>query len=335
MNTLRHSIEITYNNANISRDISADLLSFDYTDNESGKADDIKIKLKNEHLRWVNAWFPDKGATLKASIVRHQGGRTSSFYCGTFQIDELDATFSPNEFEIGGVSVPLDKRVRRDTKSKAWEKAALSEIAGYVANNGGLQLMFDVEVDPIYDRIDQRNESDLAFLQRVCNSEGISLKVTDEKLAVFSQKKYEGKAPILTIICGESDIVGSPKFSSQAYDLYKECKVSYFDPKKKKYISKTFSDPNVKSGELHKLNKRCESLAEAERLAKAKLRELNKGEFTGDMSLMGNFSLVSGAVVAVKGFGRYDGNYLIETARHSVGSGYVTSINIRRKLEGY
>lgn len=335
MNTLRHSIEILYNNANISRDVSADLLSFEYTDNESGKADDIKVKLKNDHLKWVNSWYPSKGATLKASIIRQENGSTTSFYCGTFQIDKLDPTFSPNEFEIGGVSVPLDKSVRREAKSKAWEKSSLSEIAGYVANNGGLQLIFDSESDPVYDRIDQRNESDLAFLKRVCDSEGISLKVTDEKLAVFSQKKYEDKKPIMTIVYGQSDIVGSVKFSSQAYDLYKECKVSYWDPKKKKYISKTFSDPNVKSGEVNKLNKRCDSIAEAERLAKARLRELNKGEVTGDMSLIGNFSLVSGAVVAVKGFGHYDGDYLIETARHSVGSGYVTSINIRRKLEGY
>ena len=45
----------------------------------------------------------------------------------------------------------------------------------------------------------------------------------------------------------------------------------------------------------------------------------------------GCFSIAAGVVIAVKGFGSFDGNFIVEEARHSVSSsGYTTELRLRR-----
>lgn len=79
------------------------------------------------------------------------------------------------------------------------------------------------------------------------------------------------------------------------------------------------------------LKKRVKSQAEAERLAKAKLRELNAQIMTGQVTLVGDPSIAAGVVIAVKGFGAFDGNFIVEEARHNVSSsGYTTELRLRR-----
>ena len=85
------------------------------------------------------------------------------------------------------------------------------------------------------------------------------------------------------------------------------------------------------------MKKRAKSLDEAKRLAKAKLRKLNARNVTGNMSVIGDVSLVAGVVVECNGFGSFDGNFIVETASHSVSkdNGYVTSIALRRVNNKY
>ncbi len=97
-------------------------------------------------------------------------------------------------------------------------------------------------------------------------------------------------------------------------------------------ISYTAVDPEApENAQEYELKKRVKSQAEAKRLAEAKLRELNAKVMTGSMTVVGNVSLVAGVVIECKGFGSFDGNFVIEEARHSVGAqGYTTGLRLRR-----
>lgn len=68
---------------------------------------------------------------------------------------------------------------------------------------------------------------------------------------------------------------------------------------------------------------------------KEKLREKNREEVTMSIDSMGNFNLLASETVNIFGFGRFDGKYIIVTARHDIGNGYTTSIDLRRCLDGY
>lgn len=334
----RARVLLTVAGVDITRDAAVDLIAFTYTDNESGTADDISVTLANDHGRWSGSWMPQKGDTMSATIVLEgEGAENKSLYCGVFTIDKISASFSPNVVTVGAVSVPLSSGARRETKSTGWEDVDLKIIAEEIASKAGLECIFDVDNPPRYDRIDQHQESDLSFLNRLCKESGASLKVTDEKIAIFDQKKYETSAPAGAVVLGQSAIVGSPTFESGASDLYKECVAKYFDAKTEEVIEKTFVDESVTTGQTYRLvGKRCATLADAERKARAKLRELNKGEVTASIALAGELNYGAGQTITVDGFGFFNGDYLIETARHSVGSGgHTVALDAHRVIRGY
>lgn len=102
--------------------------------------------------------------------------------------------------------------------------------------------------------------------------------------------------------------------------------------KKAEYFIYTYVDETVsESGQEYAVKKRCTSIVEAERIAKATLRKLNLQQMTGNINLVGNTTLYAGAVVELLGFGYFDGRFLIEKATHSyASSGYTTSIDVRK-----
>ena len=84
-----------------------------------------------------------------------------------------------------------------------------------------------------------------------------------------------------------------------------------------------------------KVNKKVSTQAEAEKLAKKKLREKNKEEIKISLTLIGNFIYLSGNVVELVNHGWYSGNYIIEKATHKIGNGYEVTLDLRKCLSGY
>lgn len=332
---LQTRLKITFGSSedDVTQDIMSDFISFTYDDKEKDESDEISIELKDEEGKWAGQWRPDGGEIVTAYIypgtIREQ---TASLYCGKFYVDEFSISGSPSKCTISAISVPLSTPIRRKMKTRAWEKKKLEDIANEIAEDAELSLMFDSEINPEYDRIEQNRESDLKFLAKICEEAGCSIKVTDEKLVIFDQESYEKKDPIKTFTLGMSDIK-SWSFSASQGETYKSCEVKYRDPKSREVNSYTYEDPDVdeENGQEYSLKIRAKSKDEAERLAKAKLRKLNLRKVTGSMTLIGDAELVSGSVIECSGFGSIDGNFIIENATHKVdSSGYSTTVNLRR-----
>ena len=343
----------------VTEDLMPDLLSFSYTDKENAEADEVTLTLKDPDGKWASKWKPDGGemvqAFLSAGTVLIPGIELS---CGTFYADTLRVSGSPRVFEMWAVSVPMNKPIRRRLRTRAWEKTTLKAIAVAIAGEAGVGLLFDTQSDPEYDRQDQSKESDLAFLVRLTDEAGFSLKVTDEQLVVFDQAAYEKKAPVETLTLGTSQIL-SWEFESAQSESYRTCTVSYRDPKQKTkqkaggydfnlrpvsgkstnpaVMTYTATDPDADpNGQEYALKRRAKSLEEAKRLATAKLRSLNRRRVTGRLSVVGDVMLVAGAVVECRGFGSFDGNFIIEEAVHSLdSSGHRTDISLRRVNNAY
>lgn len=358
----------------VTQDILPDLLSFSYDDKETNEADEIRLTLKDSTGKWASKWKPDGGEVVRAYVASGtvDGKKGRELFCGKFFVDSLRTSGSPRVFEMRAVSIPLNTPIRRKMVTKAWEKKTLKGIAQEIATAAKVKLLFDSQDNPSYDRQDQKAESNLRFLSRLCEDAGLSIKVTDSQIVIFDQAFYEKKKPVKTLKLGVSDIL-SWDFESQQSETYKTCTVSWRDPKKKQKGSSggynmdlekgdggdepeydmdlqkvkkkvnvavntyTYTDPDVEdNGQEYQVKKRAASLDEAKRIAKATLRKLNLRSVTGSLSLVGDTSLVAGVVVELKGFGSFDGRFYIESASHSVStSGYVTSISVRRVNSNY
>lgn len=363
---------------NVTEDLLADLLSFTYDDKETNESDEISILLKDPEGKWAGTWKPDGGESVRAYLSKgtttDNGLNRNELYCGRFYIDVMRVSGSPRLFEMQAISVPLNKPIRRKIKTKDWEKKSLKYIAEEKAKEAALTLLYDSEINPTYDRVDQNLESDLQFLSRLCKDAGLSIKVTDEQLVIFDQSYYERKTPIQTYVLGESGIL-SWSFENVQGQTYRSCKVIYRDPKEKKkgeagshvLDDLLFGDSDSTGGDLDSLlfgakktankaitsytavdesvdengqeyvwKRRAKSVEEAKRLATAKLRSLNRRRVTGTMTVLGDVSLTAGVVIACKGFGSFDGNFYIEQATHSVNTGgYTTALTLRRVNNKY
>lgn len=176
---------------------------------------------------------------------------------------------------------------------------------------------------------------------RLCHDAGISLKATSSILVFFDQVAYEAKSPVITIQKGKAGGYIKYKLSVGAADSqYSSCRVSYVDPATGKCIEATAKiedyNADAKNNQQLEVTAKVSSKDEAKTLAEKHLRLHNKYSKSATFTLPGNPALVAGVTVELKGWGAFDGKYIITQAVHTVGkSGYTTQIKLRRVLEGY
>ena len=340
---------IKYNNKDISADISKYLKSISYTDNLSGEADDLQITLEDKAGLWQSTWMPEKGALLDVMLQQKYwqtlSALSQSLRLGLFEIDEITSSGYPSEVQIKAVSVPDNNTLRGTERSRSWEKAKLQVIANDIASAAGMSLFWDTEENPVLDRAEQTEQSDLSFLYAICKDKGLALKISDKKIIIFDEAKYEAEKAKITIVkpgtvykkeSGMKYLFVGTGYSlrTKIRDIYAACRVSYQQGSSKSNIEATYTAAG-KKGKTLQVNEQVESVAETLNLAKKRLREKNKDEVTGSLNMLGNFVLLSGVTVNLLGFGAFDDKYLITRASHDIGSGYTTNIDVRRCLNGY
>lgn len=327
---------LLYENKDISKYLGPYVIDFSYTDHASAKADDLQITIEDRAGLWRGDWLPEKGAVLQAAIVVSEDNQVKKLPAGTFEIDEIECAGPPEVVKIKAVSVPVSSSLRGENKTRAWEQTQLSVIARDIAAGADMELLYESDDDPEYDRIEQTEESDLAFLLRLCEDAGLSLKVTDKQIVIFDDSKYEQMEPIMTIVRGKSPVLAYSAISSTR-EIYSKATVTYQNSKYTDPIVYTYAPPNQpKTGKTLVVNQRVSSIAEAENLARKKLRQKNKEEIRFSLTMVGDVVLVAGVTVMLQGWGKFDGKYFIDEAVHEGGgNGYTTKIELRRVLEGY
>ena len=340
----RTVIAVSIDGADISEDANRYLISLSYTDNEEDKADDLQLALDDREGVWLENWLDSadgtKGAEISAVIIQRNwesDGSDRVLACGVFEVDTLDGSGFPSAIAIKGTSLPFSSVIRTATHTKAWENTTLAALAGEMAARSGMRLMYESSYNPLYDRKEQVELSDICFLQGLCYDAGISLKVSGGIVVLFDAAEYERKPAVTTIRKGTTGILGY-RFGTSTNDTnYARCHVSYTNPRTGETLEATFERPGADpEGQTLKVNERVTSVGEALSLAMRRLRHKNKGETKAEFSLAGDTRLVSGVTVDVAGWGMFDGKYIIASATHSLGGdGYRASVRLRKVLEGY
>ena len=325
-------VVISYEGRNISRDIAPFLLNFTYTDNNSDKADDINLTLEDRAGLWRSSWFPAKGDKITASLSAHDWDapdETVSLPCGVFEVTQIDYSGPPSVISIKGVSVPVSQASSNEKHTRAWENVKLRTIAEDVANKGGLALYFDCPANPLFERRDQVEQSDLEFLRELCASCGVNVKVTADKLVCYDSELNEARDAAGELKLSDSKLI-SYRFSSKAAGVYKAAHLQYHNAVKNLNIDVTVESPDAEGTErILELNEKADSIAEGKSIAEKRLTELNNKEITGQISLLADFRFAAGNNIDIKEFGAFDGKYCIEKAVHSVSSsGSTTSLDI-------
>ena len=315
------------------------LLDFSFKDNAGGKADEVQLTLHDRDGKWIGPWRPQKGTAITASITVHdweREGHTVTLPCGTFKADEIEFSGPPDKVKIKAVTSALTTGLRDEDKTRAWENFSLKNLAGQLATENGLELMYDGP-EHGFARQDQREESDLGFLQRLANERGMVCKVHDGKLVVYSAAGADASKAVITIP-KQGGMYSPTSYSfkeSSSKTGYKGAKVAYTDSTTGTTHTAEVAAPGADATDekMLQLNKRVESERDAMRLGASELRDKNKEKNKATLEFMGNPAVVAGVVIAVTGFGCFDGSWFVESCEHKIGSGYKTSVEIRKTLK--
>ena len=336
---VRHvGVQILADGEDVSANLSPYLKSITYTDNSGGEADTAEIEVEDSTHKFIGDWLPKRGLTVSIKLFREnwQGdGQTETFNLGSFELDEITVSYPPSTARFKLNSIPQNSGLRQKDESKSWENVRLSQIAADVASKAKVKLFYEALEDPTIKRAEQSEVSALAFLEKLCSDNGLALKVSDGTLIIFDESKMELQAAVAHL---DYDLSTIKRFQATAtlQEIYKKCEVVYKHGQKDEKIVGTFEDGGKEDGKTLKINQRVETQAEAEKLAKKKLRDKNKKETQIRLTTIGRFELVAGNVIELINHGKFSGRYLIEKSTHKVGSdGYTVDLDLRKCLNGY
>lgn len=325
---------LTYQQRNITRDISEYLLSLTYNDCLSGQSDELEVELEDSEGKWRDAWYPGQGDTLTLSIG-WKGSQPRAL--ASFEIDEVEMAGPPFKVSIRALATGINAAVRT-VEHRAYENITLDGLAKQIAERQGLELVGRIE--PIkLDRLTQQ-ESDLAFLRRIAEEFDYAFKVTGKRLVFHAISELADGVPVAMLKLGE---LSSVSLRDQIRTVPKAVKVRHHNPAKKQLVSYHLVNGEVTavpssaskattSADTHKTRRRVTSEEEAKARAKAEQAKANRERTVGNWSLMGRPNLVSGNVVSLIDAGKLGGDFLITGARHrfSRDGGYESEIEACR-----
>lgn len=305
-------MKLLYNSVDITSKV--DINKAELTDNAGGKADSLELYFNDPKGTW-NDWNPIKNDKV---IVSRDGLSSGLMY-----IDELEQ--QRGTFIIRALSIPQEAKTEN---TKNWESVRFLEIAYEIALKYGFTLeTYGIE-NYLYNRVDQFEQTDFEFLAWRCLLEGYMLKITNNKVIIYSEAYMESIEAVETLNINQFD--GPYKFKNKSTFIYNSCILQYGN------IKSFFKPNNAPYGATKKYtNLYVSSLAEADRFTKDLLRFHNKYEKTGIFATKFNADFAAGSNLNIIGVGISDGKYFCEQIIHNFIDSGKTYFKTRKSLEGY
>lgn len=331
------AFELAYNGKAITTGIAPYVLAITYTDHLTGESDELDVELEDTAGRWLDAWYPEKGANLTLSFGFL--GRPL-VKAGVFNVDEIELSGPPSVVRMRGLATGVQDAVRT-RKGRAYEKTTLTAIAQRIAKRHKMKLIGKVEALQI-DRATQYHESDLQFLARLAGEYGYAFKVTENntKMVFWKTGDLNLQKPIRTF--RPSDMM-SWRAADKVTDVPGDAQVKYHDPKTKKLVVYGVKEGKTtvvgqtdagksSSADTVKMAKRAPTKQAAEAMATAELERRQLDRTSAEITVEGDPGLAAGAVIELAGLGKLSGNYTITKATHRItrSDGYTTALELKR-----
>lgn len=324
---MRHAkVSLTYKEKDISNPIQGDLVSFQYDEQAEGQADSLSITLQNKKLKWLGPWLPQTGDKIQASLTSYdwnKPGEVLKLDCGTMQVDDPQFGGPPDTVTLKALNIPAAEGFNDAPQDTTWTSISMAQLGKLIANRYGMQFIFDAPRDFVIHALKRTQQTDADLLSSTAKKYNLCLKVFSNKLVIYSKHLYEQRTPVTTITRGKSNISNYTLYSPLVGTGFNAVTIKYKPTNAKKLLEYEFRI--APGGKCMILQESVDDDAQAEMVAKAKLREANEKAFTGSFTLALNLAIVAGCTVMLSGFGKFDGKYFVDSVIHRYGSGAGTT----------
>ena len=320
----RAILDVRYKGEDISSNISLNLLSFVYTDNEQKEADHLDIVMSANILGGLNFTVGidsilDVGATL---YDWNKAGEVIKVKWGRFAIDDIKLN-SNMELTLSAISEKCATAFMKEKRSRTWESISIKEAIESIAQDNSMSVNWNSQKGTAkLDMLSQIDQTDADFIvEKVKNKCALKVKFNGCKIYVYQE--YIKDSGLVYYPYNLS----SYEFTKKIHGCYKACEVRYFNADNSQMITYRAEDSNINNDAVLIIDDVCNSTEEAKLMAEAKLKEANLKSQLCNFSIMGDINLFSGYIIELKKFGSFSGKYIIEKVTHTINSqGYVSNI---------
>lgn len=320
---------LIYNGRDVTADLSPYLMEVAWTDRLTGEADGLDVLLASPSgldTRWLSDWYPDKAVTLSATLGYAGGPQAAT---GEMEVDEIEIDAPPLQVRVRAIAAGLTRRARTRI-GRAYENKRLSQIVDEVAARLGAKRAGRINPDPLLDRVTQYQEGDWAFVSRLMREYGYTVKLTDNNrtLAVARPKTLSEQEPVATLTPG---LVSAWRYRDKITDVPQRVTIRHHDPAKGGLTDADKTAGVEHAEDVRLIHRRARSSKDAAAQSEGEAERHTIDKTALSLTMPGDPAIVAGSVIALSGFARIDGRYLVTEARHSISrSGYALEIDTRR-----
>lgn len=322
--------KITADSKDITNLLTGRLLSLSIIDEIGLVSDTLTLELDD---RDSVLEIPPRGAEIGVLL-----GYDELYPMGRFIADECEIKSPPATMTItarASNSAFRDMGAFKSPRTQSWEKQTIADIVQTIAGRYGLTTG---GVAPEYQTImvshlDQTDESDCAFIQRVAADYGASVKVANGQL--FFIEPFSGRfpdgSPMPAIVIRESEISSfQMRLAERAKYGAVVAKYYDFDAAEEKQVSAGNESP------IFTLRDTYTNATQAQARAAAKLAEIQSGTRTLSLDLIGNPMICAESVIEIPNLRpEIAGRWIVKSARHTLSAGgYKTAVEaVKAKRE--
>lgn len=138
-------------------------------------------------------------------------------------LDDMSFSSTPDTLTMGGVAKPNDTSFSERNRTFTWKKTSVKKIAETIAGRYGLDFEFDGDDHDIDAK--EQDATDSSFLQDLCDTYALVIKVYAAKLWVYVREvtektaEFEPRARVVRVDWLESDVVRGEVIPKVVYEL--------------------------------------------------------------------------------------------------------------------
>lgn len=322
--------KIIADSQDITNKLQGRVISLTINDEVGLVSDSLSLEIDDrEHIFEI----PKSGAELEV-FMGYEGQQLYSM--GKFMVDEIELSGPPDKIMITGRSansnIKDDVGTFKAPVNFSWDQISLLDIVQTIASKYNLEELIDSRFGDIFiDHIDQTDESDSSFIQRLAKDYGGIVKVAGGKLLFIEPTKgvFPDGTPLPTIKIDYKDITNYRMRISER-GKYKKVVAKYYD-------FNLATEEKVEVGEENptfSIRETFTDLVKAQMNAESKLQDDLRGTYSLSMEMTGDPVVSAESKIEIIGIRKaLQEAWIIQKASHRLNSsGFKTSIEACRPI---
>ena len=336
------AVEVTVDGAPFDREGDR-TIEVSYVDNLM-LPDEVTLRVADPNLELMAAGTLDVGKTMTVAFCSPGANRATKVFTG--QITTLEPEFVENAVILTVRAYDESHKLNRTKKSRTFQKMGFAEIVKQVAQDAGFSAEVDLPAGTTHEFIQQRNETDWEFLQRLATMVDAEVIVSGTKLTCRGAGGETDGPPAVRLSFGVNPVPTNPQERPMLLSFRPRITgiqqvdtvvVRFWDPAAKDVVEVRAKVPEpattigitrarlcsmLGGGEVVVADAPVSTRGDAEKLGKALGAHVAGAAIEGEGECEGDPRIRCGTKVEIKGLGkRFSGEYIVSSTTHTIRSG--------------